>query len=420
MGFDVSIDISIFTVFIQGLLSFFSPCVFPLIPIYMGYLAGGLNIKEKLDKSQFKIFLNTFGFVIGISCAFFLLGLGFTAFGQILSDYSRVISIIGGLIIIFFGLYSLGVFGFSKTLSKELRIKWKMDKLKLNPLTALVFGFTFSFAWTPCVGPTLTSVLLMTSSAASMSKGLVLIGVYTLGFVIPILILGCFTGAVLNSFKKHKGIVKYTIKIGGLLMLIMGVLMVTGLTDNMSKYLSSSTVNTEIVDTEQSENVVEEEPEEEPVVEEVGNAPNFALIDQNGVEHKLSDYKGKTIFLNFWATWCGPCQSELGDIQAIYEEYGYNKEDVIILGMANPSTQTKQNQDVSTIEVGQFINQMGLTYPTLMDLTGEVFAVYGVRSFPTTFMIDKNGDVFGYITGALPKEAMYSIIEQTIEGNGQK
>lgn len=416
MGFDLNIDISIFTVFIQGLLSFFSPCVFPLIPIYMGYLAGGLNIKEKLDKSQFKIFMNTFGFVIGISCAFFLLGLGFTAFGQILSDYSRVISIFGGIIIIFFGLYSLGVFGYSKTLSKELRLKWKIDKLKLNPLTALVFGFTFSFAWTPCVGPTLTSVLLMTSSAASMSKGLLLIGVYTLGFVIPFLILGCFTGAVLNSFKKHKGIVKYTVKIGGLLMLIMGILMVTGLTDNMSKYLSSSTVNTEIVDTEQSENVVEEEP----VVEEVGNAPNFVLIDQNGVEHKLSDYKGKTIFLNFWATWCGPCQSELGDIQAIYEEYGYNKEDVIILGVSNPSTQTKQNQDVSTIEVGQFINQMGLTYPTLMDLTGEVFAVYGVRSFPTTFMIDKNGDVFGYITGALPKEAMYSIIEQTIEGNGQK
>ena len=123
MGFDLNIDISVFTVFIQGLLSFFSPCVFPLIPIYMGYLAGGLNIKEKLDKSQFKIFLNTFGFVIGISCAFFLLGLGFTTFGQLLSEYSRVISIVGGLIIIFFGLYSLGVFGFSQTLSKELRLK---------------------------------------------------------------------------------------------------------------------------------------------------------------------------------------------------------------------------------------------------------------------------------------------------------
>ena len=400
MGFDVSVDISVFTIFIQGLLSFFSPCVFPLIPVYMGYLAGGLNIKEKLDKSQLKIFLNTFGFVIGISCAFFLLGLGFTTFGQLLSEYSRVISIIGGLIIIFFGLYSLGVFGYSKTLSKELRIKWKMDKLKLNPLTALVFGFTFSFAWTPCVGPTLTSVLLMTSSATSMSKGLILIGVYTLGFIIPFLLLGSFTGAMLNSFRKHKGIVKYTVKIGGLLMLIMGILMVTGMTNSINGYLSGAGM---------PDNMVEE------TVEEVENlAPDFALIDLAGNTHTLSEYKGKVVFLNFFATWCGPCQYEIPDIQSLYEEYGYNKDEVVILGVTNPSTQTKQNQDVSTIELGQFVQSRNMTYPVLMDLTGEVFERYGITAFPTTFMIDKNGAVYGYISGALTRDVMISIIEQTL------
>ena len=400
MGFDVSVDISVFTVFIQGLLSFFSPCVFPLIPVYMGYLAGGLNIKEKLDKSQLKIFLNTFGFVIGISCAFFLLGLGFTTFGQLLSEYSRVISIIGGLIIIFFGLYSLGVFGYSKTLSKELRIKWKMDKLKLNPLTALVFGFTFSFAWTPCVGPTLTSVLLMTSSVTSMSKGLILIGVYTLGFIIPFLLLGSFTGAMLNSFRKHKGIVKYTVKIGGLLMLIMGILMVTGMTNSINGYLSGAGM---------PDNMVEE------TVEEVENlAPDFALIDLAGNTHTLSEYKGKVVFLNFFATWCGPCQYEIPDIQSLYEEYGYNKDEVVILGVTNPSTQTKQNQDVSTIELGQFVQSRNMTYPVLMDLTGEVFERYGITAFPTTFMIDKNGAVYGYISGALTRDVMISIIEQTL------
>ena len=414
MGFDVSIDISIFTVFIQGLLSFFSPCVFPLIPIYMGYLAGGLNIKEKLDKSQFKIFLNTFGFVVGISCAFFLLGLGFTAFGQILSEYSRLITIIGGLIIIFFGLYSLGVFGFSKTLSKELRLKWKIDKLKLNPLTALVFGFTFSFAWTPCVGPTLTSVLLMTSSAASMSKGLMLIGVYTLGFVIPFLLLGCFTGAMLNSFKKHRGIVKYTVKIGGLLMLVMGILMVFGLTNSINGYLSGAGMPDNMVGVEETIEPVEEEAEE--IVEEVLLAPAFTLMDIGGTTHTLSDYKGKVVFLNFWATWCGPCQSEIADIQSLYEEYGYNKEDVVILGVANPSTQTLQNQDVSVIELGQFVQSRNMTYPVVMDLTGEVFGKYGVNAFPTTFMIAKDGSVYGYISGALTKDMMISIIEQTLNG----
>ena len=107
---------------------------------------------------------------------------------------------IGGVIVILFGLYQLGIFG-SRLLSNEHRLPFRLDRLAMNPLVALVLGFTFSFAWTPCVGPALASVLLMASSANSAATGFALIGVFTLGFVIPFLAVGLFTSTLLDFFK---------------------------------------------------------------------------------------------------------------------------------------------------------------------------------------------------------------------------
>lgn len=412
MGFDLTADVSLAAVFIQGILSFLSPCVLPLIPLYMGYLAGGTQTVDENGKLCYKrsvVMLNTLCFIIGISFAFFLLGLGFTAIGQFFSEYKNIIVVIGGILIILFGLIQLGVIKLNAAFSKERRFNFNMNG-SLKPLTALVFGFVFSFAWTPCVGPALTSVLLMTSSADTMYKGIFLIGVYTLGFVIPFILLGLFTTTVLEFIKKNKNIVKYTVKIGGALLIVMGLFMIFNV---LRTPASNSTVTP-------NEMVSSETPAPSPDSSEERELPaaiDFNLPDQNGEYHSLSDYAGKTIFLNFWATWCGPCQKEMPDIQALYEEYGQNTGDVIILGVANPKTSSNpNNSDVSTDEVIQFINDNGYTYPTIMDTTGELFYQYGISSFPTTFMITKDGLVYGYISGMLEKQMMIDIIDQTIEG----
>lgn len=412
MGFDLTADVSLAAVFIQGILSFLSPCVLPLIPLYMGYLAGGTQTVDENGKLCYKrsvVMLNTLCFIIGISFAFFLLGLGFTAIGQFFSEYKNIIVVIGGILIILFGLIQLGVIKLNAVFSKERRFNFNMNG-SLKPLTALVFGFVFSFAWTPCVGPALTSVLLMTSSADTMYKGIFLIGVYTLGFVIPFILLGLFTTTVLEFIKKNKNIVKYTVKIGGALLIVMGLFMIFNV---LRTPASNSTVTP-------NETVSSETPAPSPDSSEERELPaaiDFNLPDQNGEYHSLSDYAGKTIFLNFWATWCGPCQKEMPDIQALYEEYGQNTGDVIILGVANPKTSSNpNNSDVSTDEVIQFINDNGYTYPTIMDTTGELFYQYGISSFPTTFMITKDGLVYGYISGMLEKQMMIDIIDQTIEG----
>lgn len=430
MGFSLEAGVPALTVFLQGIISFFSPCVLPLIPLYIGYLAGGTKTVDKqgmVHYSRKKVFFNTLFFVVGVSFAFFLLGFGFTAAGRFFSGNRVWFSRIGGILVILFGLYQLGLFG-KKLFSKERRLPLRLNVLAMNPLTALLLGFTFSFAWTPCIGPAMASVLLMASSSASAASGFLLIGVYTLGFVLPFLAVGLFTSTLLDFFKRHQQVVRYTVKIGGILMILMGVMMLTGWMNGLTGYLSSIANPS----SQSSTSTQTSPPTASPATSAVGAAtstatpapakelppaPDFTLTDQKGQEHKLSDYRGKVVFLNFWATWCGPCQQEMPDIQELYENYNQNNDELVILGVANPrSAEYPNNQDITQEEITQFLSSGNYTYPTVMDTTGSVFAAYGITSFPTTFMIDRDGNVFGYVSGTLTRSMMDSIIQQTMDG----
>ncbi|WP_297289967.1 cytochrome c biogenesis protein/redoxin [uncultured Flavonifractor sp.] len=426
MNLQLETGVPVLTVFAQGLLSFFSPCVLPLVPLYVGYLAGGARTVDEQGNIRYprgKVLVNTLFFVVGVSFAFFVLGLGFTAAGRFFSGNQTLFARISGIIMILFGVYQFGFFGKAAPLEKEHRLPFRLDRWAMNPLVALVLGFTFSFAWTPCVGPTLGSVLLMASSAASAGKGFLLIAVYTAGFVIPFLAVGIFTGTVLNFFKTHQKVVKYTGKVGAALLILMGIMTFTGFMNGITGYLSGIGGGTAVQPPNetpsQSQTVTprpeatettQPEPSAEPTPEPEIAAPDFTLTDQYGNSHTLSDYKGKTVFLNFWATWCGPCKSEMPDIQKLYESYGENSEDLVVLAVANPG-----GQDVSQEEIEQFLEDNGYTFPVLMDDTGITLAYYGISAFPTTFMIDTNGNVYGYVPGAMTADIMESIVQQTMD-----
>lgn len=443
MGFSFDVSVPVFTVFLQGLVSFFSPCVFPLIPIYISYLSGGTSRKTgdgKVVYQKSKVILHTLFFIAGVSFAFFALGFGFSALGSFFKSNQLLFARIGGALVFLFGLYQLGILGSSDMLGRERRLPLNLDRLAMSPVTAFLMGFTFSFAWTPCVGPVLASVLLMTASASTTSMGFILIGVYTLGFVLPFLAVGLFTTTLLELFKKHKGVVKYTVKIGGILMMVMGVMMFTGKMNSVTGYLSELS-GQQIAQTTEPESETSPAPEtaaettaaettadaagettavaetSKEQTEEVANALpaaiDFTLTDQYGNSHTLSDYKGKTVFLNFWATWCPPCRAEMPDIQELYETYDQEGDDaLVILGVASPDIGGEQSEE----GVKQFLEDNGYTYPVLMDTTGEQFMNYGVFSYPTTFMIDRDGNVFGYVSGQLSKDMMTSIIQQTMDG----
>ncbi len=448
MGFTLDVSISAVTVFLQGLLSFFSPCVLPLLPLYIGYLSGGTAVKGedgKIHYKQSKVLVHTLFFVAGVSFAFFLLGLGVSAVGGFFHSNQAMFARVGGILVMLFGLYQLGIFGTSSVLGREHRLPFQLDRLAMSPVTALLMGFTFSFAWTPCVGPALTSVLLMAASAATRSQGFGLIGVYTLGFVLPFLFVGLFTTRLLELFRKYRGVVRYTVKIGGILMVLMGILMFTGKMNDVTGYLSRIS-GTQVPRTERmEEGTVAEKaeadnegestesgtggPESTAASEEASGetapaetaadarpvipAVDFELEDQYGNIHRLEDYRGKTIFLNFWATWCPPCKAEMPDIQKLYEKSATEGEDaVIVLGVAAPN----MGQEGSEEEIAAFMEEKGYTYPVLMDTEGELFNSYGIMSFPTTFMIDRDGNVFGYVSGMLSADMMDSIVRQTLDG----
>ena len=431
---EISQHISFIIVFIEGVLSFLSPCILPLIPIYITYLAG--NAKKVLEDGTIiynrkKVFFHTLCFTIGVSFTFFILGNSFYFLGNIFNEKQLLFTRIGGIIIVLMGLFQLGIFDF-KFLQKERKMNFDISQKEVNPLVAFIMGFTFSFAWTPCVGPALSSVLILASSAENHLKSNILIGVYSLGFILPFLLLGLFTTQVLNFFKKNQKILKYTIKLSGILLIVIGIMTFTGYMNGISKYLNKYTISNQIntekteikeetteATTEETTNKTEEETTQS--IEELPDIFDFTLTDQYGNEHTLSDYKDKVVFLNFWATWCNPCLIEMPHIEELYKEYGLNEDEVVFLAIANPSSKEyPNNSDVSKEEIEQFIKDKGYTFPILFDETGEVLANYAIRAFPTTFMVNKESKVYGYVSGSLTKDIMVNIINQTLDSTKDK
>lgn len=401
------------TVFLEGILSFFSPCVLPLVPLYMGYLSGGTlktNEDGSIEYDRKKVIINTLFFVVGIGMAFFLLGLGISAAGRFFKGNQLLFARIGGIIVVLFGLYQLGFMGESRILNKQIRLPVQFEKMTMSPITALIMGFVISFAWSPCIGPVLSSVLIMAATSGSGLSGFTLIGVYTLGYAIPFILVGFFTTTLLSFLKKHRNVLRYSVKVGGALLVVMGILMFTGKMNSITNYLSTAT---NVFDSEEVVSEVVSDSEEEIVAEadtpDPIPAPDFTLVDQYGETHSLSDYNGQIIFLNFWATWCPPCREELPYIEELYREYQEAGDDsVAFVGVTFPGLGSEK--DVEGVKA--FLTENDYTFPVLMDESADLAESYYITAFPTTFIIEADGNVLGYIPGGMTKDIMEDVIAQ--------
>lgn len=391
-------QINILLVGIEGILSFLSPCILPLLPIYLSVLANS-NGDDDTPHSGILI-RNTIGFVLGISTTFFILGMSVYMVGNIFKAYQTLLTLLGGVLIIIMGLFYIGVIQ-SNLLNQEKRYHMKVGKM--NIISAFILGFTFSFGWTPCIGPALASVLVMASTSSSHVVAMLLILTYTIGFTMPFIILAIFYGQLVKHIDKLKKHMEHIKKLGGIILVIAGTIMIVVASRDIL-YHQKSAVEQDTLTNEVSKEETPSQATEEYRIK----ALDFSLYDQYGNLHSLEDYKGKTIFLNFWATWCPPCKEEMPYIEEIYHEYGQNEGDVIILGIVNP--ELDREKDKASIE--NFLEDNGYTFPVMFDMEYDQIYQYGLSAFPSTLIIDSEGYINLYVPGAMDKLTMKQIIDE--------
>lgn len=378
-------------VFVEGILSFFSPCILPLLPVYMGYLSGNAKSTDEQGRIVYRrtrVLLSTIWFILGVSCTFFLMAFAVHSAHNVFEAYHAEISLFGALVVLVMGLVQLDVIRIP-FLMQDRSMMHKLDLRKMNGLKAFLMGFLFSFSWTPCIGPYLTSIVVMAASSADALKGILLIVWYAAGFLIPFLALGLFTAELLRFFKEKQKLFQWAIKLGGIILIIMGVWMgMQGFSElKQGKTLGSSSLSYE--------------------ERELQSEQDFILYDQHGAIHQLSDYKGKTVVVTFVASWCHYCTMEMSSLNLTWQE----DPEVVHLMIMQPG-----GNDLSKEELILWIEEMGYEFPILFDKDGSVFHKYGVNGLPTNYFVFASGDVHGYVPGYLTSEQMKDVIHQTKAG----
>ena len=214
-----------------GLISFLSPCVLPLIPGYISYISGS-SLNELIEKKNINL-IPIILFTVGFSIVFIIFGAASTFLGQLLLQNSFELRILAGVIIIIFSLHIIGVINL-KFLNYEKRIQTNTNK---NILSPILIGAAFGFGWTPCIGPILGSILALAATEESINKGILLLFFYSLGLAIPFILSGYLIQRFLIFSKNFKKNINLVSKIGGIILLITGILILTNQLQTLGYYI---------------------------------------------------------------------------------------------------------------------------------------------------------------------------------------
>jgi cytochrome c-type biogenesis protein len=228
-------NISLGLAFLAGLASFLSPCVFSLVPAYIGYLGGRAAGGEMDEDNKLITFLHGVAFVLGFSVVFIFLGVAAAALGGLLFDIRNGLAKIGGIIVIIFGLHMIGIFRIP-FLEYDTRIQEAPDR-KWGFLSSALMGVFFSAGWSPCVGPILGAILTFALNGGSISQGAIMLAAYSAGLAIPFLIAALGIGWISVTLKKYGKVMRYVEIAMGVVLVIVGFMLTTGIYNLLAQRL---------------------------------------------------------------------------------------------------------------------------------------------------------------------------------------
>ncbi len=229
-------SLGLLVAFAAGILSFLSPCVLPLVPSYVGFLTG-MTLDETSARRRVAL-THALLFVAGFSFVFILLGASATALGAALRHYQVWLQRAGGVLIIGFGLVCLGVF---KTGWLERERRLQLQHKPVGFLGSALVGMAFAFGWTPCIGPVLGAILGLAATSADVSRGMLLLGVYSAGLAVPFLAAAFALDAFLEWFQRFRRYLPWVMRASGALLIFVGLLLVTGEFTRLAGWLQSLT-----------------------------------------------------------------------------------------------------------------------------------------------------------------------------------
>ena len=226
-------NVTIGLAFLAGLASFLSPCVFSLVPAYIGYLGGRAAGGETSESRRFITLSHGVAFVLGFSLVFITLGVASAAFGRLLYDLRFILAKVGGIIVIIFGLHMIGVFRIP-FLEYDTRVQQVPDR-KWGYVSSFMMGIFFSAGWAPCVGPVLGAILTLALNGGSVATGVKLLSAYSMGLAIPFLIAAMGVGWVTLTLRRYGKAMHY-IEIGmGVVLVVLGVMLFAGVFERIAQ-----------------------------------------------------------------------------------------------------------------------------------------------------------------------------------------